>query len=243
MDRARGRDLVGQRVFGIALGYVDLNDHDELRHDPIMAILEGKLTARRKDCAPVAGKSTLNRLELSKLEPRAATRSATIRWPSRLLVDLFVEAHERPPKQINLDLDDDPLHGEQEGRFFHGYLPLYVFCGRRLRLRKMPDSHVPTSFLAYQTCATAAMTHDMPLPFDCHLSVAQQDLLDRIDNAPSLPAVVGRGEVLRQIYATGSLIGGASSFCAHNQRLCSVGRSSGTIARHHALGMMRLENP
>ena len=61
--------LVGQRVFGIALGYEDLNDHDELRHDPMMAILAGKLAARREDCAPVAGKSTLNRLELSKLEP------------------------------------------------------------------------------------------------------------------------------------------------------------------------------
>ena len=60
--------LVGQRVFGIALGYEDLNDHDELRHDPMMAILAGKLAARREDCAPVAGKSTLNRLELSKLE-------------------------------------------------------------------------------------------------------------------------------------------------------------------------------
>ena len=61
--------LVGQRVFGIALGYEDLNDHDELRHDPMMAVLAGKLEARREDCAPVAGKSTLNRLELSRLEP------------------------------------------------------------------------------------------------------------------------------------------------------------------------------
>ena len=61
--------LVGQRVFGIALGYEDLNDHDELRHDPMMAVLAGKLEARREDCAPVAGKSTLNRLELSKLAP------------------------------------------------------------------------------------------------------------------------------------------------------------------------------
>ena len=61
--------LVGQRVFGIALGYEDLNDHDELRHDPLMAVLAGKLEARRKDCAPVAGKSTLNRVELSQLAP------------------------------------------------------------------------------------------------------------------------------------------------------------------------------
>src|SRR6266487_952211 len=75
--------LVGQRVFGIALGYEDLNDHDELRHDPMMAVLAGKLEARREDCAPVAGKSTLNRLELANWNPRGTTRSATIRWPSR----------------------------------------------------------------------------------------------------------------------------------------------------------------
>src|SRR6478736_3987750 len=133
--------LVGQRVFAIALGYEDLNDHDELRHDPLMAVLAGKLAARREDCAPVAGKSTLNRLELSKLEPtryhKISHNPVAIK---SLLVDQFVEAHARPPKQIILDLDatDDPLHGEQEGRFFHGYydcycyLPLYVFCGRHL---------------------------------------------------------------------------------------------------------------
>jgi len=138
--------LVGQRVFGIALGYEDLNDHDELRHDPLMAVLAGKLEARRKDCAPVAGKSTLNRLELSKLEStryhKISHNPAAIR---KLFVDLFLEAHERPPRQIILDLDatDDPLHGEQEGRFFHGYydcycyLPLYVFCGRHLLLAKL----------------------------------------------------------------------------------------------------------
>ena len=138
--------LVGQRVFGIALGYEDLNDHDELRHDPLMAVLAGKLEARREDCAPIAGKSTLNRLELSKL---ASTRYHKISHNPMairaLLVDLFVEAHVRAPKQIILDLDatDDPMHGEQEGRFFHGYydcycyLPLYVFCGRHLLLAKL----------------------------------------------------------------------------------------------------------
>ncbi|HKM70854.1 MAG TPA: IS1380 family transposase [Stellaceae bacterium] len=132
--------LVGQRVFGIALGYEDLNDHDELRQDPVMAVLAGKLQAGRKECAPVAGKSTLNRLELSQLEPtryhKISHNPIAIR---RLLVDLFVEAH-AAPNEIILDLDatDDPVHGEQEGRFFHGYydcycyLPLYVFCGRHL---------------------------------------------------------------------------------------------------------------
>src|SRR6202165_4857269 len=140
--------LVGQRVFGIVLGYEDLNDHDELRHDPMMAVLAGKLEARREGCAPVAGKSTLNRLELSRLE---ATRYHKISHNpiaiKRLMVDLFLEAHDRAPSEIILDLDatDDPVHGEQEGRFFHGYydcycyLPLYVFCGRHLldaRLRR-----------------------------------------------------------------------------------------------------------
>jgi hypothetical protein len=85
--------LVGQRVFAIALGYEDLNDHDELRHDPLMAVLAGKLAARREDCAPVAGKSTLNRLELSKLEPtryhKISHNAVAIR---NLFVDLFVEA-------------------------------------------------------------------------------------------------------------------------------------------------------
>jgi len=143
--------LVGQRVFGIALGYEDLNDHDELRHDPIMAVLAGKLEARREDCAPVAGKSTLNRLELSKLEP---TRYHKISHNpiaiKRLLVDFFLEAHEQAPNEIVLDLDatDDPVHGEQEGRFFHGYydcycyLPLYIFCGRHLLAAKLRRASV-----------------------------------------------------------------------------------------------------
>jgi hypothetical protein len=138
--------LIGQRVFGIALGYEDLNDHDDLRHDPIMAVLAGKLTARRADCAPVAGKSTLNRLELSKLQPtyyhKISHNPVAIK---SLFVALFLEAHERPPREIILDLDatDDPVHGEQEGRFFHGYydcycyLPLYVFCGRHLLASKL----------------------------------------------------------------------------------------------------------
>ena len=143
--------LVGQRVFGIALGYEDLNDHDELRHDPLMAVLAGKLEARREDCAPVAGKSTLNRLELSRLEPtRYHKISHNPMAIKRLLVDLLLEAHERAPNEIILDLDatDDPVHGEQEGRFFHGYydcycyLPLYVFCGRHLLAAKLRRANI-----------------------------------------------------------------------------------------------------
>ena len=154
--------LVGQRVFGIALGYEDLNDHDELRHDPMMAILAGKLAARREDCAPVAGKSTLNRLELSKLAPtryhKISHNPVAIK---NLLVDLFVEAQERVPRQIILDLDatDDPLHGEQEGRFFHGYydcycyLPLYVFCGRHLLVAKLRSAAIEAAAGAIEEVA------------------------------------------------------------------------------------------
>lgn len=145
------RTLVSQRVIGIALGYEDLNDHDELRHDPIMAVLAGKLKARRKDCAPVAGKSTLNRLERgadrASLYHKIHPDEAAI---ADLLVTLFLEAHAAPPEQIVLDLDatDDPLHGRQEGRFFHGYydgycyLPLYVFCGDHLLLAKLRPANI-----------------------------------------------------------------------------------------------------
>jgi hypothetical protein len=104
-----------------------------------MAVLAGKLAARRGACAPLAGKSTLDRLELSRSEPtRYAKIAADTDAIEALLVDLFLDAHGKPPRQITLDLDatDDPLHGHQEGRFVHGYydcccyLPLYVFCGR-----------------------------------------------------------------------------------------------------------------
>jgi hypothetical protein len=143
--------LVGQRVFGIALGYEDINDHDDLRHDPIMAVLAGKLEARREDCAAVAGKSTLNRLELSR---ETATRYHKIAHDraaiERLFITLFLEAHKTPPQEIILDLDatDDPLHGHQEGRFFHGYydcycyLPLYIFCGRHLLAAKLRPANI-----------------------------------------------------------------------------------------------------
>ncbi len=146
--------LVGQRVFGIALGYEDLIDHDQLRHDPVMAVLGGKLAARRADCAPLAGKSTLNRLELSRPQP---TRYHKISYDGAaiegLFVDLFLDAHSAPPAQITLDLDatDDPLHGHQEERFFHGYydnycyLPLYVFCGRHLLAAKLRPANIDAS--------------------------------------------------------------------------------------------------
>jgi hypothetical protein len=146
--------LLMQRVVGIALGYEDLNDHDQLRHDPVMAVLAGKLAATRADCAPVAGKSTLNRLELSRDEPTRYNKiAADTQAIEALFVDLFLDAHSKPPAQITLDLDatDDPLHGHQEGRFFHGYydsycyLPLYIFCGRHLLAARLRRSNIDAS--------------------------------------------------------------------------------------------------
>ena len=148
------KTMVAQRVFGIALGYEDLIDHDQLRHDPVVATLAGKLRARRKGCAPLAGKSTLNRLEHA---PGVASRYHRIAHDGtaieRLLVDLFLEAHRTAPREIVLDLDatDDPLHGRQEGRFFHGYydcycyLPLYVFCGSHLIAAQLRRSNIDAS--------------------------------------------------------------------------------------------------
>jgi hypothetical protein len=146
--------MVAQRVFGIALGYEDLIDHEQLRHDPVLATLAGKLQAKRQNCAPLAGKSTLNRLEHAPTEPsryhKIGHDAAAIEG---LFVALFLEAHRTPPKEIILDLDatDDPLHGHQEGRFFHGYydcycyLPLYVFCGRHLLAAKLRRSNIDAS--------------------------------------------------------------------------------------------------
>jgi hypothetical protein len=154
--------LVGQRVFALALGYEDLVDHDQLRHDPTLSVLAGKLSARRKDCAPLAGKSTLNRLELGGPE---LTRYHRIAWDGAkiegLFVDLFLEAHQHPPKQIILDLDatDDPLHGHQEGRFFQGYydcycyLPLYIFSGRHLLAAKLRRANIDASAGAVEETA------------------------------------------------------------------------------------------
>jgi hypothetical protein len=155
------RDLVGQRVYALVLGYEDLNDHDRLRHDPLLAAVVGKRDPSGQDrvCESdrgkaLAGKSTLNRLELTVPGTGGASRYKRIEAQPQaldaLLVDLFIEAHDEAPAQIVLDVDatDDPIHGEQEGRFFHGYyrcycyLPLYVFCGEHLLCARLRRSNI-----------------------------------------------------------------------------------------------------
>lgn len=152
--------LVAQRIYGLALGYEDLNDHDVLRSDSVLALLVGKqdLTGDHRERLrdkghPLAGSSTLNRLELTTPQTAASDRykkiAADAEALDRLLVDLFIESHEKPPREIWLDLDatDDPLHGHQEGRFFHGYyrcycyLPLYIFCGEHLLCARLRPSN------------------------------------------------------------------------------------------------------
>ena len=155
--------LVGQRIVGLALGYEDVNDHDHLRHDPVLSLFSDRLEPRRRDCAALAGKSSMNRLEHSPVT--AAHRYHKIDHDPRALEDLFValflEAHEGAPQRITLDLDatDDPLHGAQEGRFFHGYygcycyLPLYIFCGHHLLAARLRPSNIDGAAGARQEVA------------------------------------------------------------------------------------------
>jgi hypothetical protein len=154
-------DLVAQRVYGLALGYEDLLDHDDLRHDPLLAALVGKddplgeSRVRQRDKGkPLAGKSTLNRLELTQAGASEESRYKKIVCHTArieaLFVDVFLQAHATPPTRIVIDLDSTfaPLHGHQLGRFFHGYydcycyLPLYVFCGEHLLAAKLRPADI-----------------------------------------------------------------------------------------------------
>jgi Transposase DDE domain group 1 len=148
------QELVAQRVYGLALGYEDLNDHEELRADPLLAMLVEKSDPSQET---LAGKSTLNRLELTGETASRKERYKKIVLDhgdvDRLLVQVFLEAHQEVPQEIILDLDatDDPLHGKQEGRFFHGYyghycyLPLYIFCGEFLLCARLRSSNIDAS--------------------------------------------------------------------------------------------------
>ena len=148
-------EMLAQRIYGLALGYEDLNDHEQLRHDPLLALLAGKPEVEEA----LAGKSTLNRMELTSAgaPAAAADRYHKISYSAEpldaLLVDIFLEAHATAPAEMVLDLDvtDTPLHGEQEARFFHGYygqycyLPLYIFCGEHLLCARQRASNQDAS--------------------------------------------------------------------------------------------------
>jgi hypothetical protein len=155
------KELVSQRVLGLALGYEDLNDHDDLRFDPLLAVAVGKedpkgeRRARQRDRGKaLAGKSTLNRLELTRADATSQERYKKIVMDGdavdEVLIKVFLQAHSEPPEEIELDLDatDDPLHGKQEGRFFHGYyghycyLPLYIFSGEYLLCARLRPSNI-----------------------------------------------------------------------------------------------------
>jgi hypothetical protein len=160
--------LIAQRIHGQALGYEDVNDHDELRHDPILALLSDTLEPKRANVARLAGKSTLQRLEgvpKKKAAETGATRYHKISVDEaameQVFLDLHLAAHPTPPTRIILDLDatDVPLHGTQEGRFFHGYyrsycyLPLYIFAGRHLLVAKLRRANIDASAGAVEEIA------------------------------------------------------------------------------------------
>ena len=134
------RRMLIQRILGMALGYEDLNDHQILRDDPLMAVLADQ---RPDPQGPLASPSTLCRFE------NAITRESLVRM-SRVFVEQFLASYQEPPKEIILDFDatDDLVHGNQEGRFFHGYydhycfLPLYVFCGEHLLVAYLRPSNI-----------------------------------------------------------------------------------------------------
>jgi hypothetical protein len=140
------QEMLSQRIYGLALGYEDLNDHEQLRHDPVFGILAGREDLEQ----PLAGKSTLNRMELGAGETDRYKKITF--WKDgldELLVKVFLESYPAPPEQIVLDIDttDLPLHGKQEGRFFHGYydnycyLPLYIFCGEQVLCARLREAN------------------------------------------------------------------------------------------------------
>ena len=144
-------EMLSQRVYGLALGYEDLNDHEQLRHDPVFGVLAGREELEQ----PLAGKSTLNRLELGAGEPDRYKKITF--WKEAidsLLVKIFIESYEKAPEQIVVDIDttDLPLHGRQEGRFFHGYydnycyLPLYIFCGEHVLCARLREANHDAAF-------------------------------------------------------------------------------------------------
>jgi hypothetical protein len=148
--------LVGQRVYGLIMGYEDLNDHEQLRYDPMFALAVGKIIGSENEAVILAGKSTLNRIEHcpETVECRASCRyhriGHDVQAIERLLVDLFLESYQAAPPYIVLDLDvtDDLVHGNQEQAFFNTYYggycyaPLYIFCGKHLLAAKLRPSNV-----------------------------------------------------------------------------------------------------
>lgn len=142
-------EMVSQRVYALGLGYEDLNDHEQLRQDPVLQVLAGKAELNE----PLAGKSTLNRLESGGTPDRYKKIACRPERIDELLVDLFLESFEEAPAEIVLDLDttDLELHGGQEGRFFHGYydeycyLPLYIFCGEHLLCVRLRQADIDAS--------------------------------------------------------------------------------------------------
>ena len=148
--------LLAQRVYGIGLGYEDVNDHDKLRYDPALAIALEKLDFINSKKTGLAGKSTINRLEycpetiINQKESRYHKIEPDPQEIEKAFVEIFLASYKKPPREIILDMDvtDDQVHGNQEGAFFNPYYkgvcyaPLYIFCGHHLLVAKLRSSNV-----------------------------------------------------------------------------------------------------
>ena len=206
-------EMAAQRIYGLALGYEDLNDHEQLRHDPLLHVLAGKA----KIDEPLAGKSTLNRLELGDGQPDRYKKIAYGKDRlDALLVDLFLEAFPTPPEEIVLDLDttDVELHGKQEGRFFHGYydeycyLPLYIFSGEHLlcvRLREANTDAADGSLAELQRIVARirARWSQVHIILRGDSGFCRDELMDWAERQPGVDYVFGlaRNDRLRRLIA------------------------------------------
>lgn len=197
------RTLVGQRIIALALGYEDVNDHDTLRFDPVLGLFSERLEAKRQGCAPLAGKSTINRLEHapSGADDRYHRIGHDPKAVEDLFVDVFLDAHIKAPREIVLDLDatDDPVHGHQEGRFFHGYydcycyLPLYIFCGPHLLAAKLRRANIDASAGAKDE---VACQRRLNFPQKCRMKnpwLWMVSVISRVVDRGSCFSVAGRG--------------------------------------------------
>ena len=218
--------MLSQRIFGIALGYEDIVDHDQLRHDPVLGVLGGALTSKRSDCAALAGKSTLNRLEHAAkvgADPyhKITHDPAAI---ERLFVTLMMEAHgadasgppkaqQEPPRQLIIDIDatHDPIHGEQEGRHFNAfydcycYLPLYIFAGRHLLAAKLRGADKDAADGAKEEIARIvaqirARWPDVRIILRADSGFARDDLMDWCENS-SVDYIFGLARNVRLVGA------------------------------------------
>jgi hypothetical protein len=213
--------LIAQRIYGLIMGYEDLNDHEELRHDPMFALMLGKRISQEKEAAILAGKSTLNRLEHwpENIEPGTESRYHRIGYSTTdiesLLVEIFTGSFLSEPRQIILDMDvtDDLVHGNQEQVFFNKYYgancyaPLYIFCGKHLLVAKLRPSNVDPAEGALSELQRVikqirAKWKKVEILVRGDSAYAREDIMDWCESEPGVDYIFGMPENSRLIKMT-----------------------------------------